>query len=174
MAYIAAKAKDIIEYVKSEGREVRFSGEDSFRSDFSRILNLYSLVDSLGANRVGIADTVGGATPMEVFDKIAALREVVSCDIETYFHNDIGCAIAYAYTALEAGATYIIDTTVLGIGERNGIELPRTVGRTNCLGGNSVQQLGVAIVEMQLNKTCGTGQLGEAGDRESHPSPLIC
>lgn len=120
MKFIAAKAKEIVEYVKSEGIEIRFSGEDSFRSDFSEILNLYSLVDSLGANRVGIADTVGGATPMEVYDKIAALRRVVSCDIETHFHNDTGCAIANALTAVEAGATHI-DTTVLGIGERNGI-----------------------------------------------------
>jgi homocitrate synthase len=45
---------------------------------------------------------------------------VVSCDIECHFHNDTGCAIANAYTALEAGATHI-DTSILGIGERNGI-----------------------------------------------------
>jgi homocitrate synthase len=44
----------------------------------------------------------------------------VSCDIETHFHNDTGCAIANAYCALEAGATHI-DTSVIGIGERNGI-----------------------------------------------------
>ncbi|KAJ8124172.1 hypothetical protein ONZ43_g49 [Nemania bipapillata] len=120
MAYIASKAREVIEYVKSNNIEVRFSGEDSFRSDFSEILELYTLVDSLGANRVGIADTVGGATPMEVFDKVEAIRKAVSCDIETHFHNDTGCAIANAYMALEAGATHI-DTTVLGIGERNGI-----------------------------------------------------
>jgi len=48
------------------------------------------------------------------------LRGVVSCDIETHFHNDTGCAIANAYSALEAGATHV-DTSVLGIGERNGI-----------------------------------------------------
>ena len=42
------------------------------------------------------------------------------CDIETHFHNDTGCAIANAYTALEAGATHV-DCSVLGIGERNGI-----------------------------------------------------
>ncbi|MCJ1242982.1 Saccharopine dehydrogenase [Trapelia coarctata] len=104
MAYIAAEAKEVIEYVKSNNIEIRFSGEDSFRSDFAEILKLYSLVDRLGANRVGIADTVG----------------VVGCDIETHFHNDTGCAVANAYVALEAGATHI-DTTVLGIGERNGI-----------------------------------------------------
>jgi len=95
-------------------------GEDSFRSDFAEILKLYSLVDRLGVNRVGIADTVGGATPLDVFEKIDTLRKVVGCDIETHFHNDTGCAVANAYVALEAGATHI-DTTVLGIGERNGI-----------------------------------------------------
>ncbi|KAH7180548.1 hypothetical protein DER46DRAFT_582714 [Fusarium sp. MPI-SDFR-AT-0072] len=118
--WIAAKAKEVIEFTQDHGIEVRFSGEDSFRSDFSEILKLYSLMDRLGAHRVGIADTVGGATPREVFDKISTLKQMVGCDIETHFHNDTGCAVANAYTAIEAGATHI-DTTVLGIGERNGI-----------------------------------------------------
>lgn len=120
LAYIATKAKEVIEYVKSHDIEIRFSGEDSFRSDFGEILKLYSTVDQLGVDRVGIADTVGSATPREVYDKIDILRKVVGCDIETHFHNDTGCAVANAYCALEAGATHI-DTTVLGIGERNGI-----------------------------------------------------
>jgi homocitrate synthase len=51
---------------------------------------------------------------------VRTLRGVVSCDIECHFHNDSGCAIANAYCALEAGATHI-DTSVIGIGERNGI-----------------------------------------------------
>ncbi|KAF5024663.1 hypothetical protein F66182_3285 [Fusarium sp. NRRL 66182] len=118
--WIAAKAKEVIEFTQAHGLEVRFSGEDSFRSDFGEILKLYSLMDRLGAHRVGIADTVGGATSREVFDKIYTLRQMVGCDIETHFHDDTGCAVANAYTALEAGATHI-DTTVLGIGERNGI-----------------------------------------------------
>ena len=48
------------------------------------------------------------------------LKSVVKCDIECHFHNDTGCAIANAYTALEGGAR-LIDVSVLGIGERNGI-----------------------------------------------------
>ena len=120
LEYISIKAKEVIEYVKAHNLEIRFSGEDSFRSDFTEILKLYAAVDRLGVNRVGIADTVGSATPREVFDKIDTLRRVVGCDIETHFHNDTGCAIANAYCALESGATHI-DTTVLGIGERNGI-----------------------------------------------------
>lgn len=117
---IAVKAKEVVEYVKAHGLEIRFSGEDSFRSDLRELLKLYSTVDRLGVNRVGIADTVGSATPREVFEKVSILRQAVDCDIETHFHNDTGCAIAHAQCALEAGATHV-DTTVLGSGERNGI-----------------------------------------------------
>ncbi|KAH7019137.1 hypothetical protein EDB80DRAFT_631966 [Ilyonectria destructans] len=120
MAYITKTAIEVINYVKSRGREVRFSSEDSFRSDLVDLLALYKAVDKVGVHRVGVADTVGCATPRQVYDLVRTLRGVVSCDIETHFHDDTGCAIANAHAALEAGATHI-DTSVLGIGERNGI-----------------------------------------------------
>lgn len=120
MDYITQKAIEVITYVKSKGLEVRFSTEDSFRSDLVDLLTIYKAVDKIGVNRVGIADTVGCANPRQVYELVKTLRSVVSCDIECHFHNDTGCAIANAYAALEAGATHI-DTTVLGIGERNGI-----------------------------------------------------
>lgn len=120
MTYIKNTALEVIEFVKSKGKEIRFSSEDSFRSDLVDLLSIYSAVDKVGVNRVGIADTVGCASPRQVYDLIRTLRGVVSCDIETHFHNDSGCAIANAFCALEAGATHI-DTSVLGIGERNGI-----------------------------------------------------
>ncbi|KAL3290877.1 ABC multidrug transporter [Colletotrichum asianum] len=120
VAQIIKAAIEVIEYVKSQGLEVRFSTEDSFRSNLVDILSVYKTVDKIGVNRVGVADTVGCANPRQVYDLIQTLRGVVSCDIETHFHDDTGCATANAYTALEAGATHI-DVTVLGIGERNGI-----------------------------------------------------
>jgi homocitrate synthase len=120
MTYIKNTALEVIQFVKSKGKEIRFSSEDSFRSDLVDLLSIYSAVDKIGVNRVGIADTVGCASPRQVYDLVRTLRGVVSCDIETHFHNDSGCAIANAYCALEAGATHI-DTSVLGIGERNGI-----------------------------------------------------
>ncbi|PNP78442.1 hypothetical protein FNYG_08388 [Fusarium nygamai] len=113
MELIQKTAIEVIEYVKSKGVEVRFSSEDSFRSDLVDILTLYKAVDKAGVNRVGVADTVGGATPRMVYDLVRTLRE-------THFHDDTGCAVANALTALEGGATHI-DTSVLGIGERNGI-----------------------------------------------------
>ena len=120
MDYIIKQATEVINFIKSHGLEVRFSSEDSFRSDLVDLLNIYRHVDKLGVNRVGIADTVGVANPRQVYELVRTLRSVVSCDIECHFHNDTGCAIANAYAALEAGATHI-DTSILGIGERNGI-----------------------------------------------------
>lgn len=120
MDYITAKAIEVVTYIKNAGLEVRFSTEDSFRSDLVDLLSVYKAVDKIGVNRVGIADTVGCANPRQVYELVKTLRSVVSCDIECHFHNDTGCAIANAYAALEAGATHI-DTSVLGIGERNGI-----------------------------------------------------
>lgn len=64
---IVETAAEVIGYVKKHGLEVRFSCEDSFRSDLSDILKVYSEVSKLGVDRVGVADTVGVATPGQVF-----------------------------------------------------------------------------------------------------------
>ena len=58
MSYIHKAAVEVIEFVKSKNIEVRFSSEDSFRSDLVDLLSIYRTVDKVGVNRVGIADTV--------------------------------------------------------------------------------------------------------------------
>jgi len=118
--YIIETAKNVIDFIKSKGKEVRFSSEDSFRSNINDLLQIYKEIDRFGVNRVGIADTVGVANPRQVYDLVRSIRGVVTCDIEFHAHNDTGCAIANSFAALEAGVTHI-DTSVLGIGERNGI-----------------------------------------------------
>lgn len=120
IAQIIDIALEVISYLKSQDVEVRFSTEDSLRSNPEDLFRVYQAVDELGVNRVGVADTVGVGTPMQIYNLVSALRERVKADIEFHGHNDSGCAIANAYVALEAGATHI-DTSVLGIGERNGI-----------------------------------------------------
>jgi homocitrate synthase len=120
--YIIESAIRVVEYIKSQGLEVRFSGEDAFRSDINDLLEIFAAVDQVGVDRVGIADTVGIATPLQVYDVVRRIRQVIkpTTDIEFHGHNDAGCAIANSYCALEAGATHV-DTSILGIGERNGI-----------------------------------------------------
>jgi len=113
-------AQEVVSFLLSQGVETRFSTEDSLRSDGGDILRVYKAVDALGVHRVGIADTVGVGTPQQLYKLVKNLRSEIKADIEFHGHNDSGCAIANAYAALEAGATHI-DTSVLGIGERNGI-----------------------------------------------------
>jgi len=90
MAYITKTAIEVINFVKSKNIEVRFSSEDSFRSDLVDLLSIYQTVDNIGVDRVGIADTVGCANPRQVYDLVRTLRGVVGCDIEIHLHNDTG------------------------------------------------------------------------------------
>lgn len=113
-------AQEVVEYLLQQNVEVRFSTEDSLRSDPEDLFRIYEAVDKMGVHRVGVADTVGIGTPRQIYDLVMGLRARVKADIEFHGHNDTGCAIANAFAALEAGATHV-DTSVLGIGERNGI-----------------------------------------------------
>jgi homocitrate synthase len=114
------QAQTVISFLQQYPVEIRFSCEDAFRTSLEDLLTVYKPVAETGIHRIGLADTVGIATPTQVMHVVGAVREMVSCGIEFHGHNDTGCAIANAFCALQAGATHI-DVTVLGIGERNGI-----------------------------------------------------
>jgi homocitrate synthase len=111
----------MVEYIKSKNVEVRFSCEDSFRSNVTDMLDIYKSVIDAGADRIGIADTVGISDSFTVMKLLSHVRkQLPKTSIEFHCHNDTGSANENAFTALRFGATHI-DTTVLGIGERNGI-----------------------------------------------------
>jgi homocitrate synthase len=109
-----------IEYALKQGVEVRFSAEDAFRSEVGDLLTVYAAAEKLGVHRIGIADTVGIATPRQVYALFREVRHAVKCDIGFHGHDDTGCAVANAFEAIAAGATHV-DVSVLGIGERVGI-----------------------------------------------------
>ncbi len=109
-----------LELALSAGLEVRFSAEDAFRSEVTDLLAVYQAAEKMGVQRVGIPDTVGIATPRQVYALVREIRRAVRCDIGFHGHNDTGCAVANAYEAVAAGATHV-DVSVLGIGERVGI-----------------------------------------------------
>ena len=113
-------AHEVLTFLIAQDVEVRFSTEDSLRSDPRDLIKIYEMAATLGVDRVGIADTVGVGTPAQIYKLVRTLRKHINTDIEFHGHNDSGCAVANAYAALEAGATHI-DTCILGIGERNGI-----------------------------------------------------
>lgn len=116
-------ALDVCQFVREQASDIilRFSTEDSFRSRTADLLRVYLAVAESGyVNRLGVADTVGVALPNQVQELVSLLVRTTGLDVEFHGHNDSGSAIANACAALQGGATHI-DTTILGIGERNGI-----------------------------------------------------
>jgi homocitrate synthase len=116
-------AAEVLSFVRAQAPDItlRFSTEDTFRSRESDVLRVYLAVAELGmVDRLGVADTVGVALPQQVYAMVHQLVRLTGLNVEFHGHNDSGCAIANACAALDGGATHI-DTTILGIGERNGI-----------------------------------------------------
>ncbi len=109
-----------VELALSAGLETRFSAEDAFRSEEADLMAVYRAAENMGVHRVGAADTVGIATPRQVYALFREIRRTVKCDIGFHGHDDTGCAVANAWEAVAAGATHV-DVSVLGIGERVGI-----------------------------------------------------
>ncbi len=116
-----ADAVPLIRGIRASGRYARFSAEDAFRSDLVDLLRVFDAAVEAGAQRIGLPDTVGIATPRQVEQLVQLCQaRYPGVGIEFHGHNDTGCAIANTVAALEAGAD-CLDVTVLGIGERNGI-----------------------------------------------------
>jgi homocitrate synthase len=109
-------------------------------------------------DRLGVADTVGVASPQQVYAMVHQLVRLTGLDIEFHGHNDSGCAIANAYAALEGGATHI-DTTVLGIGERNGITpLGGLIARLYTIDRTYVEKYNLrllASIDQRIAEICG-------------------
>lgn len=117
---IIAAATECIGLVRAAGKEVRFGCEDAFRTPEADLLRVCVALDEAGVDRLSLADTVGTATPRRVDELVCLVKRNVRAEIEFHGHDDSGCAVANAYAAIEAGAR-LVDTSVLGLGERNGI-----------------------------------------------------
>jgi homocitrate synthase len=120
---IVQRAITVAEEIRrvSPSVELRFSTEDAFRCPPEELLAIFLPLNETGLfDRFGLADTIGRATPLQVYEVVKLIAERTGKPIEFHGHNDTGCAVANVCMALAAGATHL-NVTVLGIGERNGI-----------------------------------------------------
>ncbi len=161
IAQIVDLAAEVLTYIRAQAPHIilRFSTEDTFRSRESDLLRVYlSVADTGLVNRLGVADTVGVATPNQVYAMVHQLVRLTGLDVEFHGHNDSGCAIANACAALEAGATHI-DTTILGIGERNGItSLGGLIARLYTLNRHYVSKYNLTLlnqIDRRIAEICG-------------------
>jgi 2-isopropylmalate synthase len=109
-----------IAYAKDHGLKVRYTPEDTTRTEYENLIKVSRAAIESGVDRISIADTVGAMTPINMYNFVKKIKSNLSVDLNVHCHNDLGLATANSLAAYEAGAT-LIDVTVNGIGERVGI-----------------------------------------------------
>ena len=110
-----------VERARSQGVKVRFTPEDASRTDWDYLTDVIRTAESAGADRIGIADTVGIMLPWRTRAMFRRLsRSFPGLEFDIHAHNDMGNAVGNSLAAVEGGAT-IVHATVNGLGERVGI-----------------------------------------------------
>ena len=108
-----------VQYAKDHGLKVGLSTEDTTRSELPFLKRAYSAASDSGADRLGITDTLGCATPKMISDLVRFIKGFSKRPVSVHLHNDFGLALANALAAVDAGAGAVA-TTVCGFGERAG------------------------------------------------------
>lgn len=111
-------AVESTEYAVDHGLTVELSAEDSTRSDFQFLKQVFQEGIDAGAKRICACDTVGMLTPERSYDFYGKLQKL-GVPLSVHCHNDFGLAVANSLSGLRAGASQA-HVTVNGIGERAG------------------------------------------------------
>src|SRR3990167_3428625 len=117
-----ALAKESIMLIKSINPKIfiRLSAEDIFRTSRGNLLKFILETKDM-VNRFGLPDTTGVAVPEEIHEIVTQIKRITNgVDLEFHGHNDRGLGLANSLAAYKAGVS-VLDSTILGIGERNGI-----------------------------------------------------
>ncbi|WPZ19066.1 hydroxymethylglutaryl-CoA lyase [Geobacillus subterraneus] len=114
--------KQLIQESKMSNITICFSIAVSFGCPYegkvnpTKVLSLVERALEAGVNRIGIADTIGIATPKQVKELLTeVLRMARSVPVAVHLHDTRGMGLANAYAALEVGVK-IFETAASGIG----------------------------------------------------------
>jgi 2-isopropylmalate synthase len=120
---VLERIDEMVRYAKARISDVEFSAEDASRTPHDFLAKAVETAIRAGATVVNIPDTVGYATPQEMYEMIDYLKKNVpgidDVDISVHCHDDLGMSVANSLEAVRAGATQI-ECTINGIGERAG------------------------------------------------------
>lgn len=119
---IITNVREKILYAKKFISDIEFSAEDASRTDKKFLAKVFKTAVEAGAKTINIPDTVGFATPQEMFELVSYIKKEIADEtikISVHCHNDLGLAVAGSLAAVMGGATQI-ECTVNGIGERAG------------------------------------------------------
>lgn len=107
--------KDHIAYVREKGKEVYGVLMMSHMADVDILISEALKMESYGAEGVVIMDSAGTYLPIDVSERISALRSALKGHVGFHGHNNLGMAVANSLVAAEHGAT-ILDGTARSFG----------------------------------------------------------
>ncbi|MEG0853758.1 MAG: citramalate synthase [Angelakisella sp.] len=117
-----AMIHDTVAYFTAEGKKVIFDAEhffDGYKNSPEYALKAIETAWKAGAVRICLCDTNGAAFPDEVFTLVSQVVKLCPVPVGIHTHNDTGCAVANAMSAVLAGASHM-QGTFIGFGERCG------------------------------------------------------
>ena len=111
----ADTTKQHIQYLCERGKETYGVLMMFHMASREKILEEARKMQSYGAKGVILMDSAGAATPDMVQKTISGLYDALDIHVGFHSHNNMGMAVANAYTAIQEGAA-IIDGTLRGFG----------------------------------------------------------
>jgi len=114
------RMEDCLQYAVDRGLCFSFSTEDTSRTGFDFLKEVYETAAGFPVKRLGITDTTGCISPGGMSGLVGLVRHFFpGHDISVHCHNDFGLALSNAIAGVGAGAS-AVTTTIGGIGERAG------------------------------------------------------
>jgi hydroxymethylglutaryl-CoA lyase len=113
---------EVVRLAREQGRRAQITISTAFGCPFdgevdpSRVVEMARLAAAAGPVEIGIADTIGVASPGEVSRLVERVAAAISpLPVRVHFHNTRNTGLANVWTAVQAGAT-IVDASLGGIG----------------------------------------------------------
>jgi hydroxymethylglutaryl-CoA lyase len=113
--------RPVAQRAKADGLRVRGAISTSFWCPFegrvpsSRVCMVAEAYQAMGADEVGLADTLGAADPLHVRTLVADVRRCVDITLSLHLHDTYGMALANVVAGLDAGITRY-DAAIGGMG----------------------------------------------------------
>ena len=119
---------DAVKYAVNLDPLTEVSVVDITQYSINELLSIVKKLSEMNVGTIQLPDTMGKARPKMIGNIVREAKKISDSRIEIHCHNDQGFSLANAVSGIEAGADSI-DTTFLGIGERNGITDTFSIGR---------------------------------------------
>lgn len=122
-AEVLDRITSLVPYARAQCDDIEFSTEDALRTERSFLIEAVHAAIEAGARTINLPDTVGCATPEEMYELFVEVRKAVPGDGVTFSahcHDDLGLAVANSLAAVRGGARQV-ECAINGISERAGL-----------------------------------------------------